>query len=275
MFGCEALKIIEKYIFGKKGNLFECEDALVITDNLVAVIDGVTAKGNKTFDGLTSGAFARSVLSEVLCLSGVEKLNCEELFLKLSQNLKERSEKFYGNLEYTDYPRAAVIVYNSIYNEIWSYGDCKCMINGNLYDHEKEIDVQLSEKRALYLEEALKKGYKEDDFYTEDVGRKGIMSDLKNQLELENKSVLLGYPIINGISVNADMIVRYKVSAGDEVVLSSDGYPFLENTLVKSEKKLSYVLENDPLCFRIYKSTKGLNKGNFSFDDRCYCRFLV
>ncbi len=269
------MKIIEKYIQGKKGNLSECEDGLVITDKLVAVIDGVTAKGEKIFDSLTSGAFARKILSETLSKEGIDKLNAEELFSKLSQVLKGSAEMFYDNIEYTDYPRAAVIVFNSLYNEIWCYGDCQCIINSELFSHEKDIDKLTSKLRAFYLEKALLDGDSEDDFYTEDIGRKKIMDVLKSQLSFENKNIPFGYPILNGFDINSDMIVKYKVVAGDEVILSSDGYPFLENSLEKSEEKLSYLLRNDPHCFRIYKTTKGINKENLSFDDRCYCKFIV
>lgn len=53
------------------------------------------------------------------------------------------------------------------------------------------------------------------------------------------------------------------------------GYPVLQRTLADSEAKLEEVLEQDPLCFRMYKTTKGLVEGNVSFDDRSYLRFRV
>lgn len=269
------MQIIEKYIFGKKGNPVECEDGLVITDNLIAVVDGTTDKGTKKFENLSSGAYARKVLCQTLMSPGIDELNCEELFSRLSADLKNNSDKCHADIEYGEYPRAAVIVYNRKYNEIWSYGDCQCIINGTLYNHEKDVDKLTSELRALYLELALLNGYSMDDISSDDVGRKGILDILKKQFMLENKNVAFGYPVINGFGINYDMIVRHKVQDGDEVVLSSDGYPFLENTLAESEAKLSYVLENDPMCFRIYKTTKGIVEGNYSFDDRTYCKFVV
>ena len=66
----------------------------------------------------------------------------------------------------------------------------------------------------------------------------------------------------------------YDIPAGTEIILASDGYPYLENTLEASESKLKYILENDPLCYTLYKSTKGIQKGNVSFDDRSYVRFV-
>lgn len=47
-----------------------------------------------------------------------------------------------------------------------------------------------------------------------------------------------------------------------------------KGTLAESKKELSEILKNDPLCYKEYCSTKGQKKGNVSFDDRSYIRFL-
>lgn len=62
---------------------------------------------------------------------------------------------------------------------------------------------------------------------------------------------------------------------GDIVILATDGYPILENNLEKSERALSQLLEEDPLLYKKIKCTKGLRKGQCSFDDRCFIRFEV
>lgn len=58
----------------------------------------------------------------------------------------------------------------------------------------------------------------------------------------------------------------------NELVLASDGYPFLKPTLDESEAMLASQLGNDPLCMNTFKATKGLMAGNKSFDDRSYLR---
>ena len=57
------------------------------------------------------------------------------------------------------------------------------------------------------------------------------------------------------------------------VILASDGYPFLGDSLQESEEALKKQLEDDPLCINSFKATKGLMRGNKSFDDRCYVKF--
>ena len=67
-----------------------------------------------------------------------------------------------------------------------------------------------------------------------------------------------------------------KVSADtQEVVLASDGYPFLCPTLAESEARLKEQIVRDPLNINTFKATKGMMTGNLSFDDRAYIRFSI
>lgn len=107
------------------------------------------------------------------------------------------------------------------------------------------------------------------------MGREYIQEALLRQFHFENKDGHFGYPVLNGDSINASLVVKHAVKEGDIVILASDGYPQLCSTLKESERVLEEVLEKDPLCCQIYLSTKGIALGNISFDDRCYCRFRI
>lgn len=50
----------------KKNNLKDCEDELVITDNFIAVIDGVTSKLKIKYDDKTTGKKASEVILETI-----------------------------------------------------------------------------------------------------------------------------------------------------------------------------------------------------------------
>ncbi len=68
----------------------------------------------------------------------------------------------------------------------------------------------------------------------------------------------------------------YQVHAGDEIILASDRYPMLQETLQSSEQILPWILAKDVLIIgRPYSSTKGLVPGNVSYDDRTYIRFIA
>lgn len=70
------------------------------------------------------------------------------------------------------------------------------------------------------------------------------------QYEFENKIGRWGYAVLNGTGIENSMIKKYSVKEGDTIVLASDGYPALEETLEQSESELRNILSNDPMCFR-------------------------
>ena len=59
------------------------------------------------------------------------------------------------------------------------------------------------------------------------------------------------------------------------MILTSDGYPEVKETLRKTEENLKEILINDPGCYKKYLSTKGVKKGQTSFDDGTYVRFMT
>ena len=268
------MKILESFLLGKKPDPDVCEDGLVLGGRLIAVVDGVTAKGTRLWNGRTSGCRARELLCGYL-QTGVEKQPPEELFQNLDALLHREICAQGGRLAAGEYPRASVIVYNDVYREVWSYGDCQCRINDEVFSHSKAIDRLTADLRAFYLERALAQGAQEADLAREDPGRAAILPLLSMQFDFENQPGPFGYPVLNGQGVALSMLRRYPVSAGDEIVLASDGYPVLERTLRACEAELERIRKADPLCFRLFRSTKGFCPGNNSFDDRTFCRFVV
>ena len=271
-------RIIESYICGKYENQDLCEDGLFINSNIIAVIDGVTAKGKIRMDDKTTGRFAMEVIKKAL-EKGVPTESPTVFFSALNDALKN---SLYSYLKYTDkdLPRASIIAYIIDKNEIWSYGDCKCIVGNDYFSHEKIIDAVLGNKRAAVIEKELAASDAAIDLSENDIGRNAIMDDLIDQLEYENIHKIVdgndyGYPVLNGKPICEDMIAVHKVPKDTIVVLASDGYPVLKATLSESEEELEKLIETDPYCFKTYKSTKGLAAGCLSFDDRTYIRFLV
>lgn len=268
------MRIIEHFLCGKENNPETCEDGLVIGESLIAIIDGVTSKGERLWNGKKSGCYAKDILKQYL-KQDVVRQDAVTLLRNLDRILKEAVQCVEKKLPSEEYPRAAVLIYNDIYKEIWSYGDCQCKINGILYANSKKIDTMNSELRAYFLEYALMHGATLEGIAENDVGRKGIQNNLLMQFAFENVPGEFGYPILNGMGIEESMIIKYPVKTGDRVVLASDGYPVLGDTLDESERELNRVLKEDPLCFRLYQSTKGVKKGNISFDDRAFCRLEI
>lgn len=268
------MQIIESFICGKENDPNTCEDGIVMGENFAAVIDGVTAKGKRLWNGKKSGYYAKECLIDAL-KNGVKEQNAEALFCRLDTVLKECAAVCEEELQIEEYPRASIILYQDDKKEIWSYGDCQCSINGICYTHTKKIDELNADLRAYYLEEFLLKGGTLEEVRENDLGRAAIRKNLMMQFAFENQKVPFGYPVLNGMGIEPSMIKVYSLQAGDEVILASDGYPELGRSLVESEGMLKNLLKKDPMCFREYSSTKGVKAGNQSFDDRAFCKIIV
>jgi hypothetical protein len=81
---------------------------------------------------------------------------------------------------------------------------------------------------------------------------------------------------MDGFQVPDEGIRLVSLPEGTEtVVLASDGYPYLKDTLSATEQALQELLHNDPMLFRDYKTTKSVQTGNLSFDDRAYIKIAL
>ena len=281
--GMKQVSIIERFIKGKTKDEDLCEDGLFVGDRFIAVIDGVTAKTKTTYEGKTTGRYASEVLQKELARieqeERVESTKPEQILSLLDQALK-MSVGSTRPIPLPDYPRAAIIFCDLCRQVVVSYGDCKCKIGDFVADHEKKIDVDLSEKRSKVLLECLWKGESVEALRTDDMGRKAILQDLLEQFNHENKSGdIYGYPVLNGCGINRDMIQVYDLPCDTPVILCSDGYPVQKNTLLESEEVLDSILEEDPLLIGKnpfgYRATKAYKEGADSFDDRAWIKFIV
>ncbi len=264
------MEIIEDFTCGKKAVFSKNEDMLLITYNFIAVVDGVSAKNGRLFEGVTGGRKAADKVCETIVLLD-KNATAKEAVEKITQAIAE----LYEENEPKGAAAAGAIIFSKERNEIWSVGDCQCLINGKLFSHEKEIDRINSDVRALVLEMAKREGKTREELLKNDLGRDFIMPILENQHIFANKTGKFSYGIFNGTSVPNEHIIVHKVKEGDEVVLASDGYPYLKESLEESERLLKEEMENNPLCDGEYRSTKGKAEDNISFDDRTYIRFRV
>lgn len=270
---------LEQFLQGKYNNPLVCEDRIVVSGKLAAVIDGATAKGTKLWNGAKSGKFASIILGDYIENNSDRLITCsaKECFARLTEVLNTRTRELPGTdrLDIKDYPRASVIIYNDAAKEVWRYGDCQCMIGGKLYSFEKAVDRLNHDLRSYILELAILQGASLAELQENDIGREAIRYNLETQFYFENRQMPFGYPVLNGLTYDPDMAVVYPVLSGETVILASDGYPRLKPTLAESEEQLRILLDTDPLCFRENPGTKGLMPGMTSFDDRAYWRGIA
>ena len=289
------MKIIESSIIGKKSPE-ACEDGMVVTDDFIAVIDGSTSKTPKHLNpDMKNGRYAMMLISEYIreelkadasvddFCQGVTAYIYNKVYEKLGveERLKEHPEERLT---------ASAILYSRTRNEVWMVGDCQAIIDGKLYENGKPYEQEIARKRVELIEQGLSPAE----------ARKQIEPLLiKAMLSGQNQTytVIDGFPIyregVKVVSVSDSSSVQDSVPASDsvpcsdsvsasgtisvsssEIVLASDGYPFLKPTLAASEATLAEQIANDPQNIHSFIATKGIVEGNKSFDDRTYIRFV-
>lgn len=289
------MKIIESSIKGKKSPE-ACEDGMVVTDDFIAVIDGSTSKTPKHLNpDMKNGRYAMMLISEYIreelkadasadeFCQGVTAYIYNKVYEKLGveERLKEHPEERLT---------ASAILYSRTKNEVWMVGDCQAIIAGKLYENGKPYEEKIARKRVELIEQGLSSAE----------ARKQIEPLLiKAMLSGQNQTYMVidGFPIyregVKVVSVSDSSSVQDSVPASDsvpcsdsasasdtipssssEIVLASDGYPFLKPTLAASEAALAEQIANDPQNIHSFIATKGIVEGNKSFDDRTYIRFV-
>lgn len=270
-------KVEEVYLKGKK-NAASNEDGIILTPHFAAVIDGATSKSAFSMDGKSSGRLSMELVLEAIS-EFPKDIDAEGAVKAITKKLYDFYVK--NNLleSVNDNPAARLtsngVIYSFARNEIWQIGDCQAKVGDKHYVNEKEIDDIMSKARAAFDEVALVRGATLDDLRTNDPGRDFILPFLKVQGVLQNlHGHSYGFPVMDGFDIDMNQVLVIPVE-GKEIILASDGYPELFDTLEESEAFLKKVIHEDPMLIRLFKSTKGVQKGQDSFDDRAYVRFKV
>ena len=167
---------------------------------------------------------------------------------------------------------ASAVVFSRLRREIWLVGDCQCLVNGQLHENPKPYEQTLAEKRAAEVKRLLSTGTEAEQLRIEDTARQTIIPDMLEAMKQQNVTCA----VIDGFDIPLDKVILLSLTFQPfEIVLASDGYPYLYPTLEESERALLRQLASDPLNIGDFKATKACMLGNDSFDDRAYIRIKV
>ena len=243
----------------------------------IAVIDGATPKGNRLWEGMRGDVYISHLISNAI--KNMDRdITAEDAVLYINNAVKDaykRNNVDLDTLEHEEMLQACVVIYSASRHEVWSYGDCLIRINHRDYNNIKKLDVLMSNLRAFFIESAMINGNYHYDSFGEDFGRKCILPYLKEQGIFANTNYSFGYSVINGGTIIPKNVKVYSVQSGDRIILATDGYPKLFDTLEASEQYLELKLKEDPDCVYSLRGTKGVSSGNVSFDDRAFIGFSV
>ena len=292
----DIMKIIESSIIGKKSPE-ACEDGMVVTDDFIAVIDGSTSKTPKHLNpDMKNGRYSMMLISEYIreelkadasvddFCQGVTAYIYNKVYEKLGveERLKEHPEERLA---------ASAILYRRTRTEVWMVGDCQAIIDGKLYENGKPYEQEIARKRVELIEQGLSPAEArkqiepllieamlsgQNQTYTVIDGFPIYREGVKVVLVSDSCSVQDSVPASDSVPCSDSVSASGTISvSSSEIILASDGYPFLEPTLAASEASLAEQIANDPQNIHSFIATKGIVEGNKSFDDRTYIRFSV
>lgn len=245
-----------------------------MTDDYIAVIDGSTSKAARQLsEDMPNGQLAMTLVKKV-----IEELPPKSTLSDFCLTATHRIREIYAQ-HHIDIERlkvhaeerltASVVVYSVMRQEIWMIGDCQCLADEAYYDQPKPMEEAIAAERSSIIHKMLTNGtHTISSLMTHDDVRDIIVEQIIDSCKWQN----ILFTVVDGFDIPIEKTKCIDASQCREIVLASDGYPFLYPTLKETETALSRLLHDDPLCINQYKATKGLVKGNLSFDDRAYIR---
>ena len=272
------MTIIEQSLIPKSPKK-KSEDGIVVTDNFIAVIDGSTSKSELRHSFFRSNGRQCMQLVSRYLRHAPKDISCTAFCCGVTAYIRKhyrRSQLERLSLHPEDRMCASAVIFSRLNREIWMIGDCQCLIGGELYENPKPYENVLAEERASIIRELIDKNLtqntQDSELTIHDTARDQIIPHMKEAMKGQN----IKYAVIDGFPIPQQHVRVISLDFRPwEIVLASDGYPFLCPTLAESEERLAWQKANDPLNIGDFKATKAFMQGNDSFDDRTYIRFTV
>ena len=252
------------------------EDGIVVSRDFVAVIDGSTSKSQYRHSLLRSnGRYAMQLVSRY-----IQHMPKDIRFDQFLHGVTDCIRKHYKKsmlpsllAHPEDRLTASVIVFSRLQREIWMIGDCQCLIGGEHYENPKPAEAELAAMRAREVRRQMADGKPLEELLRNDTARPVIIPRMIDTMRQQN----IAYSVADGFPIPRQHCRQFTLDFRPwEIVLATDGYPFLCPTLAESESLLQRQREEDPLNIGPrFQATKAFHPDNNSFDDRTYVRFRV
>lgn len=263
--------VAEVFVEGKHPDQV-CEDVVVVTEHLVAVVDGATDETGARFAGTTGGRFAADVVAGALEAEPAP-VDARAFADRLAHALAGAVEAEVGTLAAdARRPLASVACLVVATRQVWRIGDCNVRIGDACHPGSKRVDDAAYGFRAAINAALLADGTPLEEVLADDPGAEAARSLYDVQQHLANTTGPWGYGCIDGRPVADEHIEVFDVPAGPcRVVLGSDGYPVLHPTLAATEEHLAALMAVDPAGIdELWSMGKGLRPGSRAMDDRAY-----
>lgn len=266
------MHIIESFAHGKIADNSYSEDRLIISKSSAGIIDGSRGPGYMECDVIQYALDKAVNLLKTLPIDTTPHATVSALTNMLHQTKHEMGvseDRYSGGFGF--------IVYIPRRRQIWRVGDCAFRYAGKTHLNEIELEFIAARQRTVMIEAMMLRGKSIDDILKSDEYASVFTPFFAPLLDFANNDDHeLGFGVINGIAVPEKFIQIFDIpNNAKSLVMTSDGYPQVCDTLEESEKALSAILKRDPLCISENMTSKGMLPGQVSFDDRSYLKLEI
>lgn len=268
------MEIIEQNLVPKNPKK-KSEDGVVVANDFIAVIDGSTSKSQYRHSLLRSNGRYAMQLTERYIRRMPKTTTCEQFLTGVTAYFHKHYKKSMLP-RLAEHPEdrltCSAVIFSRLNREVWMVGDCQCLIGNEYYDNPKPYEAELAAMRAEEVKRQLAAGVKQEELLINDTARSVIIPRMIETMRQQN----ITYSVIDGFHIPRQHVRIITLDFRPwEIVLSSDGYPYLCPTLEESERRLLQQRKEDPLNIGTFQATKAFRPDFNSFDDRAYIRFTV
>lgn len=273
------VKVMDNFLKSRTKNELECENGIFEGNRFFAVVDGFTFDSSFSIDGKTTGQVAVETFLSALKSLDVftHSLSFQDISYRINKEFKYANKHYLKGIKDKKIVASASI-WDSQQDILYIVGETRALLLERHSKKEERLENYhrirkiLSNKRAhfnLRLIEDSK--VTEEDLLERDLGLEQISNEVKKQIDyINNIDHKYAFFAFDGNEIPENKIIVKSTEKYTDVILATDGYPKLFNSLKQTESYLGEVLKSDPLLIKRHRSIKGLQKNNQSYDDRGY-----
>ncbi len=266
------MHIIEQFTRGKVTDDSYNEDRLIIGEHVVGVIDGSRGPGHLETEMIQEALDKAAEYLKTIPPDTTPRDMVDALTDILAQTKKYHK---LNNVRYTG--GFGIAVFFPRQRQIWRVGDCPFRYDGKTHLNEIEVEFIGARQRSVFIHAMLVRGKTQEEVLKSEEYANAFWPFFSPLLDFANNSDhKFGFGVINGLHVPDKFIQVFDIPYNaNELVITSDGYPEVCNTMQSTEEALANILELDPLCINENITSKGMMPGQISFDDRTYLRIAL
>lgn len=267
-----GVRVVTRFVRSKYGQDELCEDVVAATESFTAVFDGSTDVSGLRIDGVTGGRLAALTAAEALddlapdadvhrAVGHLSDRVADRNFLDEARPLQVGRGR----------PSTAMLIFSHHRRELCRIGDSGFAIDDQIDLPDMPIDQLAYGLRAAYLHALIAGGADPAELTESDPGHELLKPLYVAQRNLTNQTVPYGYGALDGSTVHKRFIECIPVPAdARRLVLVTDGYPFIHDTLRATEDALAELTASDPLGITDWPRPLGVGPLIDAFDDRAW-----